>query len=988
MDSRKPHQVHREPPRVDPDLAVRRRDFLKLAGFSLGAISVASCERGPVEKAIPYLVQPEGATPGEPTYYTTVCGGCPAGCGALAKSLDGRPIKLEGNADHPVSSGSLCAIGQASILELYDSHRLRGPAIAGRTVTWDAIDAKVTGQLEELRNNGRRVYLLSRTINSPTLAHQIRTFLNSFPETGRWIQYDPVSSSAIPAAHELTHGLRAMPDYRLDKAEVLVGVDADFLGTWISPVEFGRGYRIGRTIEGSRLRFSYHYQFESLMSITGAKADYRIPIHPDATVRVVAALAVHIAERLGRPADLPKVDPPGMAEKEFEELVDRLLRARGKSLVLCGSQNLSAQILTNYVNFLLQNYDKTLDIQHPSFRRQGREEDLSDLMDAFERDEVGSMFVLGANPVYELPFGKRLGPLMEALPLSVAFSSHLDETASHAGIVCPEVHFLESWGDSQPSTRVVSLRQPAIGRPADFRSPLECLDRWLGGRNDEYAIVRAYWEDHLFEQRFGFVSFEEFWNQTLIDGSARIRPQRATTTPFNPEALAQIDTAALTAAPPQHSERVLVLAPSVALGDGSHALNPWLQEVPDPLTRTCWTNPLKVPATAREEAIPQGRIVRIEVGPGLDARLPAIIQPGQHPSTLGGVLGYGRKGTERFSGLGPDWMGAPEPRPDRAVGVNLYDLVVFDGRFFHYHRRVSVEPTDAAYPLAVVQSFPERAVEGDAVALEPDVIRTDTMEDLLLMRPVQERPEAPNLWPEEHRYPGRHWGMVIDLGACTGCSACVVACQAENNIPCVGEDEVRRHRDMHWIRIDRYYLKQSTSPEVYFQPMLCQQCDDAPCESVCPVLATVHSSEGLNEQIYNRCVGTRYCMNNCPYKVRTFNWFDYARGETIENLQLNPDVIVRSRGVAEKCSFCTQRIQRAKIEARETGEKPSAKTACQETCPSSAIVFGDMNDPESEIAELLKSPRGYRVLEDLGTRPSIIYMAAVRNRPVEAEENG
>ena len=983
----KPRETQPKEQPTRPEPPVRRRDFLKLAGFSLGAVSLGACERGPIEKAIPYLVQPDGITPGEPTYYTTVCGACPAGCGMLAKTLDGRPIKLEGNPDHPVSGGALCATGQASILELYDSHRLRAPLIDGRPSDWDALDAEVRETLGRLGAAGKKLYVLSRTVNSPTLARQIRSFVDGYPGAGRWVQYDPVSSSAMRAAHQLTHGLKDLPDFRLDRAEVIVGIDADFLGTWISPVEFGRAYRTGRTLEGSRLRFSFHYQFEPLLSITGAKADYRIPTHPEAAARVAAAIAVRVAERSGRPLDLPRPDLPGLTEAQTGELIDRLYSFRGKSLILCGAQDLSAQILTNYTNFLLQNYGRTLDIQYPSYRRLGWEEDLRWLLEDLERGDVGALLVLGANPVYELPFGEQLASLMQSVPLSIAFGTHLDETASHARIVCPEPHYLESWGDSQPSARVVSLRQPVMERPAGIRSPLECLERWVGGRRDEYSLVRAYWQETLFEQRFGFGPFEEFWNQALVDGTARIRPRRVDGGNFDLEALSRIDAARLVEEPPG-ADRYLVLYPSVTIGDGSHALNPWLQEAPDPLSRACWTNPLVIPPDEAGGPLEDGRIIRIENTVGGELRLPASVQPGLHEAAVGAALGYGRKGTERFAKLGPDWVGAPRAEMDSRVGVRLHDQIVFDGPFFRYHRKVRLEVTAERGRLAVVQSFPERDGSADGVVPGTDIVRTGTMEELLLMRPVEQRPEAPNLWPEEHRYAGHHWGMVVDLGACTGCSACVVACQAENNVPCVGEDEVQRHREMHWLRIDRYYVQASGSPDVYFQPMLCQQCDRAPCETVCPVLATVHDAEGLNEQIYNRCVGTRYCMNNCPYKVRAFNWFDYARGDTLENLQLNPEVTVRARGVAEKCSFCIQRIQRARIDAAASGDKPTIQTACQQTCPSGAIVFGDLNDPESPIAGLVKSPRGYRVLDQLGTRPSVLYLAAVRNRPDPTEENG
>jgi molybdopterin-containing oxidoreductase family iron-sulfur binding subunit len=962
------------------DTQCSRRGFLRWAGFSAGASVVGACSPGPVEKAIPYLVQAEEIIPGEAVHYTSVCSACPAGCGIIGKCVDGRPVKLEGNPEHPVSRGALCPIGQAAILELYDSARLTSPLLVKKPAGWPEVDHHARTLLNQVRESGKRVYFLTRTINSPTLRFQIESFLRTFPSAA-WISYDPVSSSTIAAAHELTHGIRLCPDYRLDRAEVIASIEADFLGTWISPVGFAQGYRDGRSLEGSRLRFSHHIHFESLLSLTGAKADIRYTVPPGAADRVAASLARAVGRRLGLPVRLPAGGLHEIDEAAFDSAAERLASFRGKSLVLCGAQSLAAQILVNFINDALDNYGRTLDIQYPSFQRLGWEADLTRFLEDLEGGKVGAVLTANANPVYELPFGQRLSSLLEQVPLTVSFTSYHDETSEIADVICPTPHFLESWGDSQPSSRVLAIQQPLVNRAGDTRGSAKTLSAWANAPGGELELVRNYWEEQIFPRRVGFSSFDEFWNESLVTGVAKVRPERMEATSFDMTPVEALEDRPNAVAVP-----MLVLRPSLTLGDGRHALNPWLQELPDPLTRLSWGNALQQPGIRGDSGIvgraPVARISGNSV-PQLD--LPVLYQAGLHHLAYGASLGHGRKGTEELRKLSPQWIGAPAGSREERVGCNLFPWVAFNGGFFRYEIPVSVSRTGRTASVALVQRSGTDPEDVEVVALASHAIRELSLERLLATRPIEAGQDEPNLWPEDHSYPGHHWGMVIDLGACTGCGACVIACQAENNIPVVGEDEVARDRAMHWIRVDQYARAHQESMEIWFQPMLCQHCDRAPCETVCPVLATVHSAEGLNEQVYNRCVGTRYCANNCPYKVRAFNWFDYSHGNRRENLQLNPDVTVRSRGVMEKCTFCTQRIQVAKILARSAGEAPRVATACQQSCPSRAIIFGDMNNPAGELAALLKSPRSYQVLKELGTRPSISYLGGVRNRP-DSEE--
>jgi molybdopterin-containing oxidoreductase family iron-sulfur binding subunit len=969
-----------------------RRDFLA-SGVAAAAAALAGCSRAPVQEAIPLLVAPEDAVAGRSTWYATTCGGCSAGCGALSKVRDGRPIKLEGNPQHPVSRGGLCALGQASLLDLYDSHRLRGPRASGEDASWEEVDAAVVRRLSELRAGPGSVRFLASTITSPTLRARVAAFLGRFPGS-RLVTYDALSASAIPAAHEATHGARALPRYRLERAEVIVSFDADFLGTWISPVEYAAGWRAGRRAARSAARRSFHAQIEPRMSLTGSKADRRIRLGPGELDLALAHLARRIARRASAAVAPEELDPAPLPEAELDDLAERLWRARGRSLILSGSQSAEAQTLANLANHLLGNYGATLDLERPSRQRQGNDADLEELLRELAEGRVGALFVHGANPVHDLPGGDRLAEALRQVPLVVGFAGRLDETARLAHFVCPDHHFLEAWGDAEAVAGVVSLTQPSLHPLFGTRSALESLAAWSGEAKPAYELLRDSWRTRIFPRQAREASFTAFWDRSLRDGFALVDPARERVAAFRPAAVRW----APRAPRPGPDELALVLYPKVAIADGSHAANPWLQELPDPVSKVTWDNYACLsPATAHRLGVKQDDVVRIELGEGQARRaleLPAFVQPGQHDGTVAVALGYGGVLTERFARTGKRWLwGRSDGGPDGRVGRNAAPFLELAGGALRYARAgVRLVPTGRRSPLACTQTHHTVRAPEDLplVGGRPrDLVREVRLAEVAGEgAPV--RPAPPEqLWPEDHPYAGARWHMVVDLDACTGCSACVVSCQAENNIPTVGKDEVLRRREMHWLRIDRYYAG-GDEVDVVHQPLLCQQCDRAPCETVCPVLATVHSSDGLNQQVYNRCVGTRYCANNCPYKVRRFNWFDYGSGDRVQDLALNPDVTVRSRGVMEKCTFCVQRIHAARMEARAEG-RPLAdgeiQTACQQSCPAQAIAFGDRNDPGSRVARLAASRRRYALLEELDLRPAVDYLAVVREGPSRGGED-
>jgi molybdopterin-containing oxidoreductase family iron-sulfur binding subunit len=821
----------------------------------------------------------------------------------------------------------------------------------------------------------------------------IRSFLTTF-KNAKHVTYDPISVSAVLEAHGLTHG-RLLPRYRFDRADVIVSFDADFLGTWISPVEYTRGYTSRRRIDDRSPSKSYHVQIESRLSLTGSNADQRLRMAPGEIGHLATHLAARLARRAGVPFEEAGLTPTPMAAA-VDGIAERLWGARGRGLVISGSQDVRVQVLCNFINHIIGAYGTTVDLKGPSYQRWGNDGALGELRAELARGEVQALIVMGANPVYDLPDGAALTNDLKRVPLVVSTAERIDETASFAHFVCPDHHYLESWNDAEPVSGVVSLVQPTIAPLYDTRSRLESLSLWTtGSSRPALELVRSHWERYIYaDAKASGVSdpFERFWNRTLERGVVETyaRDYSLTDSGFKFSAVRAISRPD----EPAPNSFSLVLYPKVGMLDGRHAHNAWLHELPDPVTKVTWDNyACFSPAAARRLGIGDGDVVRVTAEGVPPLELPAFVQPGQHDGTVAIALGYGRAGTDRFAKVGPPWF---EARPMTGlVGVNASTLVVTEdfrpglesdvpvptgGARQHSGRAVTVVKTGRKHELASTQIH--HSLAGEEGQEPRPIVQEMTLAQLAAAATAQPQEREGDLWAADHQSTGHRWGMAIDLNTCTGCSACVIACQAENNVPVVGQDEVRRKREMHWIRIDRYYGGTDEEPEVAHQPMMCQHCENAPCETVCPVLATVHSDEGLNEQIYNRCVGTRYCANNCPYKVRRFNWFDYPHEDRLQNLVFNPNVTVRSRGVMEKCTLCVQRIEETKIEARRLGQPVAdgaIKTACQQVCPADAIVFGDMNDPKSRVVALAESRRAYRVLEDLNTKPAVRYLQAVRH---------
>jgi molybdopterin-containing oxidoreductase family iron-sulfur binding subunit len=947
-----------------PPDATSRRDFFKMMGLSATAALVA-CQRAPVQKVIPYVARPDEVTPGLALWYASTCGGCAAQCGLLLKTRDGRPIKVEGNDEHPVSRGGVCAVGQASVLSLYDASRARFPSDSRERTSWAELDRAVTQGLREAVEEGRAIRVVLPWGMGPTAEAAVRRFLAAYP-TARTVRYEPLGErAAIGDAYRVTHGVRTVPDYRFDRAKVIASFGADFLGTWLSPVAFTRQYTEARDAAGKR-EMARHFQVEPVLTLTGAAADRRFPVAPSDMTPALGALVRKLAVKAGRALPvLASLPAAALAESALDEMADALWAQRSHALVVCGGDDVAGQVLASTANALLGGEGTTVSlVDGQALDAEALSYDA--LLAELSAGAVGAVLFLGVNPAYTDPRGARLEALLEAVPLTVATQDRLDETATLARYHAPDSTALESWGDAEPRRGVLSLRQPAVAPLHDTRGVVESLLTWAGEPRSHYDFLRARWEAEVFPlagaagQDFG-----AFWDDAVRRGVVTLPAAQVAAPAFREDGLAK----ALAGVARPSVEWELVLYPTVAVRDGEPANNGWLQEVPDPITKATWGNPaLIAPARARALGLKDGDVVRVGVG-GREVSLPVLVQAGTHPSVIAVAVGYGRTRAGRVAD---------------GIGANGYPLAaVVEGRVRRAVPGVAVEATGEQQPLALTQTY--HRLEGRPHVREAELAA-------FLANPRAGNEEAGghgggkdkhplSLW-SGHEYKGHRWALAVDLSACTGCSACVVSCQAENNIPSVGRDEVLRGREMHWMRVDRYYQGDEANPQVVHQPMMCQHCENAPCETVCPVLATVHSTEGLNQQVYNRCVGTRYCANNCPTKVRRFNWFDYKHDDPLERMVLNPDVVVRSRGVMEKCSMCVQRVQEAKAQAKREGralQDGDAQTACQQSCPAKAIHFGDLNDSASAVAKLSKDGRAYRLLEELNIGSSITYLTKIRN---------
>jgi Fe-S-cluster-containing dehydrogenase component/anaerobic selenocysteine-containing dehydrogenase len=981
---------------------IARRDFLTIMGASM-AMASFSCARRPVHKIIPYVVSPEEVIPGEALWYASTYKDSGDHYGILVKAREGRPIKVEGNPDHPYSGGRLGARAQASVLSLYDPDRLRTPVALGRAdrsrreISWKDADAAIIPRLKAAATGSGRVRVLTGALRSDSTAAVVRDFVGAFG-AGAHVEHEALGLDEIAQAQELCYGSAVTPSIRLDKARVVLSLGADFLATGPLAVTSAGEWIRRRKLDGGAKDQSRLYVFEPAFTLTGANADERYPVRPGDELKIALALANELAT-LGRVSGdasaLQGYTPDAVAQETglaggagtLRKLARELWDARGKCVVLAGSVQsrsesaLGLQVAANLLNSLLGNDGATVVASAdapsapPSFAA------LHKLVSDMAAGSVDVLVLHGVNPAFTAPYAmlqgaqaKTFEDALKRVPLVIALSDREDETARLADYVLPVHHFLENWGDSTPRKGLHSLQQPVLAPIHDSRSFEDALLAWLKGAglargaaaqaDDWHGYLMSRWRETVFREA-GSGSFEAFWEKSLRDGVVDTLKGGADA---GPRAMRMSALSSLPKyAPSADGSLRLALYETIQMHDGRFANNPWLQEMPDPVTTVTWDNFVALaPATAAKHGLRDDDVVELASGE-TRVRLPVRVQVGLHPSVAAVAIGYGRRSAGKVGS---------------GTGVDMYPFVrMANGRPVFSGAPVTLRKTGEFYKLAATQwhSVSEnRPIVNDITLAQ---FRADPHAENAT-DPELRMHEVPSIWPK-HEYKGHRWGMAIDLTSCIGCQACVVACQAENNIPVVGRNQVRTGRQMHWIRIDRYYTGSPERPDVVFQPMLCQHCENAPCETVCPVLATVHDDEGLNVQVYNRCVGTRYCQNNCPYKVRRFNFFDHWKSyEGSMNLAWNPDVTVRTRGIMEKCTFCVQRIRDAKDRAKDLGGKASErdlKTACQQTCPTDAIVFGDINDPTTRVSRLHKDPRAYRVLETLNTRPTISYLAKVRN---------
>jgi molybdopterin-containing oxidoreductase family iron-sulfur binding subunit len=994
---------------VQEDPGHSRRDFLKMMGFSVAAASLAACE-APIRKAIPYVNKPVDADPGIPNYYASTYMNGGDYCSIVVKVRDGRPIKVDGNSLSKVTMGGTNAQVEASVLSLYDNYRLRGPKIKDQSSDWATIDKEIIAKLNEISGKGGQIRIVSNTILSPSTKAAIEKFTAKYPTT-KVVQYDPVSNYGIVKANQESFGAAMIPSYDFSKAKVIVSIGADFIGTWISPIEFSKQFAVNREVNDEKRDMSRLYSFESNLSLTGANADYRSMIKPSQQGAVVSQLYNMLSGGGG------KSDITHLAKAAAD-----LKANQGASLVVCGSNDKNIQVVVNAINNLLGNYGTTILPNAPVNFRQGNDEEMNTFMEEAKGGKVDGVIFFNCNPVYDHPKGDALAGALKNISLSISTSTTPNETASVSGYMAPDHHYLESWNDAEPKVNSFSLSQPAITPLFKTRQAGESFLVWAGETNTEYfSFVKEYWRTRFFASQTATADFQSFWDKCLYDGVYEVASEPKTFT------FAGNVEAALTAVSSVKGggQFELAIYDSIGIGNGSQANNPLLQELPDPITKATWDHYVTISlkdATAlgiNNDAEGRTQLVDLTAN-GKTIRVAALVQPGQAPGTLGVAVGYGRTKVGKVG---------------EGIGANAYPLVGAAGESLAYNviNGVTLAKTEEAFQIAQTQIHQtymgrENVIQESLLAeyqSNPNKFKEEAAKVTDWDKKVE--PGSLSLW-KGHHYNNHHWGMSIDLNTCTGCGACVVACNVENNVALVGKQEVINRREMHWMRIDRYYTSDalpedykaaeiaSENPEVVFQPMLCQHCNNAPCETVCPVAATTHSTEGLNQMTYNRCIGTRYCANNCPYKVRRFNWFKYhdnqqfyqanpAMNTDLGRMVLNPDVTVRSRGVMEKCSFCVQRIQTGKLTAKKERrplQDGEVVTACQASCASGAIVFGDMNNPESKISKLLKitldeknphgidkkfgNPRAYRVLEEIGVKPNIIYLTKIRNKD-KAKEN-
>ncbi len=964
-----------------------RRDFLKYVGFTTAAASLAACE-GPVIKSIPYVVAPDEIVPGVANYYASSIGDGFDFANVLVKTREGRPIKIERN--DLARNNEVNARVQASVLSLYDKNRLMAPRVGEEEVNWEDFDAGVVATLSQM--TGKDVVLLTQTFASPTTSKLIQEFITQFPHV-RHVIYDTVSSSEAADAYQAKYGSRGLADYDFSKADVIVSVGADFLGDWQGG-GYSPGYIENRVPKNGKM--SRHIQFEANMTLSGANADKRVPVKPSDQKKIVMALTG------GSMSGLPE----GVAEAVRAAKAE-LDRAGNKGVIVTGLPDVAAQAAV--LNYNESSGSMAMDTDKPRLTSMGNTAEVTAVMNGVVSGSIKGLITVGVDPVYSFPHPS-FADAYKNLELSLAFAMKEDATASLAKMVAATPHYLESWGDIQTKKGNFGLTQPAIRPLFNTKQFQECLLKWSGNDKPYYDYLRENWETNILAGAS--------WNKAVQDGvfESDVELEVLETTPALNTLESSTSEGALSANS-QEGGMELILYTKTSMGDGQQANNPWLQEMPDPITRAAWDNYVTMSASDAEamgienfnvaNGALNGSYVNVSMGDVTVENVPVIIQPGQAKGSIGLALGYGKTAAIQS---------------EMQTGVNAFPLY----NNFKAVQNVSVVKASGIHEFACVQL--QNTMMGRDIIRETtlEIFNTKDATEWNAMPMVSKdhmeipvtSPDA-DLWDSFDRSVGHHFNLSIDLNACTGCGACVIACNAENNVPVVGKTEIRKSRSMHWLRIDRYYSSQesfavdldkkenisglgsslsefgeleqaSENPQVAFQPVMCQHCNHAPCETVCPVAATSHGRQGQNHMAYNRCVGTRYCANNCPYKVRRFNWFLYAENDEFDyhmnndlgRMVLNPDVVVRSRGVMEKCSMCIQMTQKTILDAKRDGrpiKDGEFKTACSSACNTGAIVFGDVNDHDSEVYKKKHDDRMYHLLEAVGTKPNVMYQTQVRN---------
>ena len=951
-----------------------RREFLQIMGAGL-ALTSAGCMRRPAEKLVPYVNRPADIIPGEANYYASSYYDGGEGFSTLIKTREGRPIKIEGNEEAQLLNGSaLSPRAHAYLLSLYDPERAKGPKQnlfnekkTNRepiNITFEELDQKLSKEFKK-----GQTALLTNRIPSPSTQRLIRVFQSIFK--AKHYVWDPLSQEDLVEAQKISYGRGIAPSYNISNARFIFSLNCDFLGTYLSPTEFQKQFAKSRRADGQMSRLVV---LESLMSLTGSNADERHRMRAQDQMPALMALTKALIRQGAFSAPVPlkvlvKSYEPAFSklkvpQGKWNEWAGELIKHKGRGLVLFGGMrsqtkdSVEIHTLVNFLNSALKNDGKTLNYSQHYPYPFGSYSQMERLISDLNTGQVTRLIIHGVNPIYSYANSPEFLSAVKKAELVVYTGDRIDETGFYADYLVPDSHPLEKWADWEFKKTVFTVQQPAIRPLYNTRAFEDSLIAWIKASGSKqisdknfYEYIKRYW------QAGRALGFWENFLKKGVNGAKQVSVSFSR--PFQLSALRRLK--------PYKSiggRYFLTLYESSGLKQGDLSNVAWLQEFPDPVTKICWENYICVsPATALKEDLKEGTVVTIAVDQGA-VSAPVHIQPGQEDSVLALAVGYGRTRA--------GFIGSKK-------GVNAYPLALEKKGFVFSSKPVLIKKTNKFIPLANVQGH--HSMEGRDIILETTLeeFRKDPSSGL------PHHHKVPSLW-SKRKYTGHKWGMVIDLNSCTGCGTCILACQSENNIPTVGKKYVLQGREMHWIRVDRYYKGDPSHPEALHQPVVCMHCDNAPCETVCPVLATVHSDEGTNDMIYNRCVGTRYCSNNCPYKVRRFNWFDYTKqmGQKPLNLVLNPDVTIRNRGVMEKCTFCIQRIQEGKARAKKENRKlkdGDIQTACQQSCPSEAIVFGDLNDSQSQVSQAFQAKNSYSLLDDmLNTKPAVKYRTKIRNK--------